>query len=430
MTQLPFQLTTDQSRAIDTITQNMTSGTTMNRLLVGDVGSGKTVVAFAVAAQVLAAGKHAFLIAPTQVLAEQHAQTAAKLFPSLCVTCVMGGTTTRAKAKTKAPTAQTPTLWIGTHALFAHLPILKPALVMYDEQHRFGVAQRSRIQDIQPEPHLLTLTATPIPRSLMLTIFRHLDLTTITTLPPGRLPTKSWVVPPAKQEDALGWIRTTLVEKTTNTSPRRLCIVVCPFIEPSKEEAFAHIASATRIFAELHTRWPSVALLHGRQPKTAQHAVLQALRKGSVDVLVTTPIVEVGIDLPTADILVIHNAERFGLASLHQLRGRVGRANQQGYCVLFSHSTSSDVQQRLRAFTQTHNGQELAELDLQHRGAGDLFGTDQHGFDQLRFASWTNATLIGQAKQLYDTLKTSGMSWSSPLAHLFTTPHNESVLAN
>lgn len=433
---LPFQLTNAQQRCVGEILTDLNSSVPMNRLLLGDVGSGKTAVAGLACQQVLAHGYHACFVAPTQILAEQHANSFAKLFPDMPLQLVTAQTK---KARQKQPLPTQPTLFVGTHAILSQLEALQPGLLIYDEQHRFGVKQRSIGQHNQKQPHLLTLTATPIPRTLLLTIFSHLSLSVIDELPPGRKPVKSWLVPPQKREDAYKWIDQQLRE---SDHPQQV-LVVCPFIDPSNEKAFENVAAASELYQELSecfaqlskeakaARPVRVGLLHGRMLKREQQEITQRLFAQEIDVLVTTPIVEVGLDLPAASIIVIEAAERFGLASLHQLRGRVGRAGQQAYCLLFSSSESKHIRERLNTFCKIHNGLELAEHDLQRRGAGDIFGTQQHGLDQLRFANWTNLELVTHAKQLADLFIQQGTPWESPLSDVFERKDEETIpLAN
>ncbi len=415
---LPFSLTAAQQKSLTDILNDLSNTQPMNRLLVGDVGSGKTIVAFLALEAIILSGSHAVLIAPTQILAEQHARKFVEQFPQIPSMLITG--------KSLRETPETPTCLIGTHAILSRWEQLSEhasvGLVVFDEQHRFGVGQRSELFAHTNEtiPHRLTMTATPIPRSLMLTIFSHLSLSVIDELPANRLPTKTWLLPEKKRENFHEWLAT---EIKTGKSREKLfqAIIVCPFIDKSEQESHEHIPAATDRFAELQS-WASqnqikIALLHSRLPAKQKQTTITALFAGEIDVLVTTPIVEVGVDIPQASAMVIEAAERFGLASLHQLRGRVGRAGQQGYCALFrSPDSPSTPNKRLKLFTETNSGQELADLDLQFRGPGDLFGTQQSGFDHLQFASWTNFELIGRAKHIADHLSPD---WQS-----FLTTHN------
>lgn len=401
--ELPFELTRAQQRCVGEILTDISKKVPMNRLLIGDVGSGKTAVAGIACGEVIAAGFSAAIVAPTQILAEQHAVTFQKLFPTLPIQIL----TSKTKLD-KKNFDQKPKMYIGTHSVLNYLEVMKPALLIYDEQHRFGVAQRSMSQHLKKPPHILTLSATPIPRTLMLTLFSHLQLSVIDEMPAGRKEIKTWLISEKKRSDSLDWIAENISAGEPLTGGPVQALVVCPFIDPSEAEGLDKIAAATQTFTDLKKFYKGkklrIELLHGRIPEKEQTEITDKLFAKKIDVLVTTPIVEVGVDLPAASIIVIEAAERFGLASLHQLRGRVGRAGQQAYCLLFTNSKSGETTGRLKKFCDIHNGLELAELDLQRRGAGDLFGTQQHGLDNLQFAEWTNLTLVTLAKRVSDKL--------------------------
>ncbi len=420
---IPFELTMAQRKCVKEILADIATTSPMNRVLIGDVGSGKTVVAGTAAYHTIKSGKSVALIAPTKILAEQHFQTLQKIFPELKIELLTGKTPkTKTLAKNPATTNPIPKFYVGTHALINKIDSIQPGLIIYDEQHRFGVTQRSESAKLQIIPHTLTMSATPIPRSLMLTIFSHLKVSTIDELPKGRIPTKTWVVPEEKRAGAYDWIAKKLCSETqtnieansTSSDSAKLALIVCPFIDPSNHEAFENIASAKETFTtiksefsklgEKHGRTFAVTLLHGKMKPTEQNKIITDLYNKKIDILVTTPVVEVGVDLPAASIMVIEASQRFGMASLHQLRGRVGRAGQQGYCLLFSDTKSKTAQERLENFSKETNGLKLAELDLKSRGSGDIFGTQQSGLSNLQFASWTNLELIGQAKKIYETL--------------------------
>lgn len=413
-TTLPFQLTKAQHKALSEILSDLQTAQPMNRMLVGDVGSGKTVVAGLAARQMLHNLHQVALIAPTQILAQQHYQTVAKLFPDLRIELITG-TDSQVAKKVKIANGEI-TWYIGTHALINHLEEIQPGLVVYDEQHRFGVGQRSQPLQLSTglTPHVLTMTATPIPRSLMLTLFDHLEVSLIDELPVGRKPVTTWLVSERKRESAYEWLKNLLEEQ-----PESLAIVVCPFIDPSHQQALENVAAAHETFKKISQQFPEsrVKLLHGQLKKKEKQQVSTQLFANEIDILVTTPVIEVGLDVPSATAIIIEGAERFGLASLHQLRGRVGRANQQAFCLLFPTPGSTIDFDRLKTFCQTNNGLQLAELDLSRRGAGDLFGTQQHGFDHLRFASWSDLSLINQAKERYEELK--GNRTYHPLLSVF-----------
>lgn len=399
---LPFTLTSAQSKAISEILTELQATTPMNRLLIGDVGSGKTVVAGIACALTTKAGQNAVLIAPTQILAGQHFAVLQKLFPNLPVLLITG------KTKKSQRLADKPSIYIGTQAVFSSLKQIQPSLIIYDEQHRFGVAQRSNALGLQPTPHVLTMSATPIPRSIMLTLFAHLAVSVLDELPAGRLSPKTWLTPETKRADALLWMSKELV------ATQQQGLVICPYIDPSFAPAKENIAAATELFETYRKQLASIpegkllklGLLHGRLSSSEKQLVIQQLYDHEIDLLIATPIVEVGVDLPSAAIMIIENAEQFGLASLHQLRGRVGRAGQQGYCLLFSKSHSPESKQRLQQFAQETSGFKLAELDLEHRGAGTLFGTQQHGFLNLQYANWTDRDRIMQAQRVYAAVQT------------------------
>lgn len=415
-TTIPFELTNAQKRCIDEILSDIQKEIPMNRILIGDVGSGKTVVAGSACWHVIKSGYSAALVAPTQILATQHAATFAKMFPDIPVSILTG--------KEKNSTFEGPRLFIGTHAVINKLDKIKPALIIYDEQHRFGVKQRSEAQQIKPFPHILTMTATPIPRTMLLTIFSHLAVSVIDELPKNRIPTKTWVLPESKRPDMYDWILEQLKEQGKGSFQT---LLICPFIDPSNSQALENVASTKERFETVKKYFGSkarVGLLHGRQTQKEKTEIIRNLFDKKIDILVTTPIVEVGIDLPQASAIIIESSERFGLASLHQLRGRVGRAGQQGYCMLFSSSKSAVAKKRLQAFSEISKGQQLAELDLQNRGAGDIFGVEQSGFGELRFATWTNFELISLAQKLLPKL---GPNWQ-PLFNFVG--NNEGPLAN
>lgn len=426
---LPFKLTTAQEKAVQQVYENITSTIPMNRLLIGDVGSGKTVVAALAALQLANNGLHTTLIAPTQILASQHANTLQQLFPQLPISLVT------AQSKLHPQSLKTPTCFVGTHALVNKITSIKPGLIIYDEQHRFGVNQRSQAVNspTTQTPHVLTMTATPIPRSLMLTIFSHLDLSLIDELPPGRKPVTTWLIPPKKRADSWLWLAEQLKEAKKHNQLSQ-ALLVCPFINQSETTEFSAV-SAAKVMAEeashfFSTHHLKVGLLHGQMAVTDKKSVTEQLYAGNIDILVTTPVIEVGLDIAAASFIYIEGAERFGLASLHQLRGRVGRAGQQAFCVLIPTKTTQNP--RLKEFTNEHNGLKLAELDLQRRGGGDLFGTTQSGFDQLRFASWTNTEIITQARTLYTSLTPQQhKEWltQSPLNSFFSQDFTQ-IMAN
>ncbi len=388
---LPFDLTQAQKRTLREIFSDLEKNKPMNRLLEGDVGSGKTVVAAAAIYVAYLNQTQSALMAPTEILAHQHYQTLDQILTPLGIKVALltGGT------KKKVEDFD---LIVGTHALIhKRASFKKLGLVVIDEQHRFGVEQRGQLLAKGQAPHLLTLTATPIPRTIALTLYGDLDLSIIDEMPPGRQEIKTWVVPPQKRESAYQWIK----KQVKNTSQQ--AFIICPLIEESAHETLQSVKAATVEYKRLQKEVFSdlkLGLLHGRLKSKEKNAVLEKFKKGKIDVLVSTPVVEVGIDIPTATIMMIEAAERFGLAQLHQLRGRVGRGLEQSYCLLFPELQGQKIIKRLKALEKTNLGMALAELDLQMRGPGEIYGTKQHGFFDLRVASFNDLALIEKTKQV------------------------------
>ncbi len=399
---LPFTLTTDQKTAIQEILKDLARKIPMNRLLEGDVGSGKTVVASAAMYAAYINGQSSILMAPTQILAEQHFQTLQMILKPLGIETglVIGG-----QKKSKQIETKTARILVGTHALLTSdiLP-RKIGCIVIDEQQRFGVNQRAELRKLTHTaftPHQLTMTATPIPRTLAQTVFGNVDLSVLISLPSGRKPVKTWVVPQTKRAAAYAWIDKEL------TKDRSQAFIVCPLIDES--ESLGAVKAATAEYARLKERvFPkrTVGLLHGRMKSDEKTAVLDAFRQKSIDILVSTPVVEVGIDIPNATIMVIEAAERFGLSQLHQLRGRVGRSDKSSYCLLFTENETPEVMTRLKALESVHNGPKLAELDLTLRGPGELFGTRQHGVPGLTLARLTDTAMVARARRSVGSLVT------------------------
>lgn len=388
---LPFELTGDQIVAIDEIRQDLLKRHPMNRFLQGDVGSGKTVVAAVASYISYLNGFQTLIMAPTEILATQHYQTIKKLFNSFPLKiAIQTGSQKSMKKGDKYD------IIIGTQALLtSSLTFDKVGLVVIDEQHRFGVAQRSLLKEKGKEPHLLTMTATPIPRTLALTLYGDLDLSTITQMPLGRLPIKTFLVPLEKRTAAYSWIQKKVKEERVQV------FIICPLIEESESETLLTVKAAKKEFEHLKNdvfKDLTVSLLHGKLKPREKELIMKEFSEGKTDILVSTSVVEVGIDIPNATIMIIEGAERFGLAQLHQLRGRIGRGSAQSYCYLFSEIREEDKLKRLHFFAATNNGVKLAEYDLGQRGAGNIFGTKQHGYLKLKIASLSDVQLMKQAK--------------------------------
>jgi len=387
---LPFELTSAQKRALREIFADLAKNTPMNRLLEGDVGSGKTVVAAAAIFVAYLNGIQSALMAPTEILANQHFKTLNQLLIplGLKISLLTGG---------QKKTESNFDLIIGTHALIhKRAKFKKLGLAIIDEQHRFGVEQRAKLIHQGKTPHVLTMTATPIPRTIALTLYSDLDLSVLDEMPPGRQKVKTWVVPPQKRKSAYQWIKKQ-IKATKNQA-----FIVCPLIEESQHETLQAVRAVTSEFKKLKKEiFPDLklGLLHGRLKSQEKRDILEKFKEGKLNILVSTPVVEVGIDIPQATIMMIEAAERFGLAQLHQLRGRVGRSNQQAYCLLFSEQLNEKTLKRLKALQQINIGMKLAEFDLQLRGPGEIYGTQQHGFTQLKVASFSDLPLIKKTKK-------------------------------
>lgn len=389
---LPFTLTNSQKQAIDEILADLSENKPMNRLLEGDVGSGKTVVAAAGALVAFANGFQSVIMAPTEILAAQHYNTLRTLFDPLKVRVSL---VTSSMKKSDLGRAD---IFVGTHALiYKKTKFDKVAFVVIDEQHRFGVAQRGQLvrksKNRSSVPHILTMTATPIPRTVALTVYGDLDLSVLTDMPLGRIKVTTWIVPRLKREKAYAWIKEQIKKDNIQI------FNVCPLIEESEKETMQDVKAVTKEYQVLSKIFKGfrLGLLHGKLPARQKQAVIEKFKKGESDILVTTPVVEVGIDIQNASIMVIEGAERFGLAQLHQLRGRVGRGAKKSYCLLFTESRSPMVRTRLSALQKYNSGFELSELDLKLRGPGEVFGLRQHGFPELKVANWQDAELIKAA---------------------------------
>ena len=381
---LPFTLTGAQMRAIGEILADLSSGAPMNRLVQGDVGSGKTMVAAAAAFCAARNGKQAALMAPTEILAEQHFQSLHKLFApmGIRVALLTGSMTPKQKKEVREAIAAGQTdLAVGTHALLTDATTFHDlGLVIADEQHRFGVAQRSKLSAKGMDPHLLVMSATPIPRTLALLMYGDLEVSIVGELPPGREPVDTFLVGESYRPRINAFIRKQVAEG-------HQCFVVCPAVEENEDLGI----KAATVWAETlqRTVFPDlrIALIHGQMKGAEKEAAMTAFARQEADVLVATTVIEVGVDVPNATLMVIEDADRFGLSQLHQLRGRVGRGGHKSYCILTSHSRNQETLLRLKALCKTTDGFKIAEEDLKMRGPGDFFGSRQSGLPSFRVAN-------------------------------------------
>lgn len=380
---LPFRPTNAQHRAVAEATGDMTSGCAMNRLLQGDVGSGKTLVAAALAYLVCQNGSMTAFMAPTEILADQHYKTLSGMLGPLGVRIakLTGSSKNKNEIKRQLAAGEID-LIVGTHALFSDdMEYRKLALVITDEQHRFGVAQRTALAGKGKRPHVLVMSATPIPRTLALIIYGDLDVSVLDELPPGRQKVDTFAVDSSYRQRLNAFIR-------KQCSQGHKVFVVCPAVEENPENNL-HLMSAEEHAKELQAILPElkVACVHGRMKAAEKDAVMSGFAYGDTDVLVSTTVIEVGVDVPEATLMIIENAERFGLSQLHQLRGRVGRGSAKSYCVLLSDNESEDVKARLKIMCDTNDGFKISEEDLRLRGPGDFFGNRQHGLPEMHVAN-------------------------------------------
>lgn len=393
---LPFELTNSQQTAIEDIFADISKTKPMNRLVEGDVGSGKTIVASVAMYAAFLNGFQSALMAPTDILANQHYKTISTFLEPLGLKVLLYTAASKKKIKEIGEFD----IAIGTHALLDDkLTFDKLGLVVIDEQQRFGVEQRAILRNKGKSPHFLTMTATPIPRTVFLTLYGDLDLSYLADMPKGRQKVKTWLVPEIKRNSAYKWIAKKVKEIDDKGRPNQV-FIVCPFIEES--ESATTVKAAVKEFEHLQKNvFPELklGLLHGKIKNAEKEQILTDFRDGKIDILVATPVVEVGIDIPNATIMLIEAADRFGLAQLHQLRGRVGRNDKESFCYLFTDSTSEKTSFRLKNMERIYNGAELAEIDLKLRGPGDVYGTLQHGVPKLKIASFSDVELIEKSKK-------------------------------
>ena len=426
LARLPFPLTGAQRRVMEEISRDVASGRPMNRLVQGDVGSGKTVVAAYAAWLAAGAGYQSALMAPTEVLSEQHFRSLSALLEpaGVRVGLLTGSITPAGKKKVRqALAAGEIDLIIGTHALLSQgVEFARLGLMVADEQHRFGVAQRAALAAKGDSPHVLVMSATPIPRTLALIIYGDLDVSVIDELPPGRTPVETYVVREDKRERMYNFVRRLVGEG-------RQVYIICPAVEENAEGGMQNaewegdgpvldLKAVTTYAKQLQTEvFPDlrVDFLHGKMKPKEKESVMAAFAAGETQVLVSTTVIEVGVDVPNAALIIIENAERFGLSQLHQLRGRVGRGKHQSYCVLITNTRSVEAMQRLRTLASTTDGFKISEEDLKLRGPGDFFGSRQHGLPQMKLADLAgDMRLLSEAQESARRLLMADPTLSQP----------------
>ena len=393
---LPFSPTGAQRRAVDEILNDMAGETSMNRLLQGDVGSGKTLVAAAALWAAIGSGYQGALLAPTELLAQQHAENLNRMLApfGIRVALLTGGLKAAARRTTLAAIRSGEAdLVVGTHAILSEgVEFARLGLAVIDEQHRFGVRQRGALAQKGAAPHLLVMSATPIPRTLGLLIYGDLDISILDELPPGRRPVKTRMMTGARRKDLYGFLDREVGEG-------RQVYIVCPAIEEGPDASLTPVKTYYEQTAKALLPNRRVGLMHGKLKPKEKAAVMEDFRTGQLDVLVSTTVIEVGVDVPNATVMVIENAERYGLSALHQLRGRVGRGAAESWCFLVSDNESESVRSRLKFLCSTTDGFAVAQYDLETRGPGDFFGSRQHGLPALQIADLANDTRTLHAAQ-------------------------------
>ena len=393
---LPFSPTGAQRRAVEEILTDMSGETSMNRLLQGDVGSGKTLVAAAAIWACIRAGYQAALLAPTEILAGQHAENLNRLLSpfGMRVALLTGGMKAAARRTTLAAIRDDEAdLIVGTHAILSEgVEFARLGLAVVDEQHRFGVRQRGLLAEKAANPHLLVMSATPIPRTLGLLMYGDLDISILDELPPGRKPVKTRCITGKKRADLYGFL-------DREIDSGRQAYIVCPAIEDAGSSGLNAVKSYYEDIAKAYLPDRRVGLMHGKLKPKEKAEVMDDFKSGRLDALVSTTVIEVGVDVPNATVMVIENAERYGLSALHQLRGRVGRGAAESWCFLVSDNASESVQKRLKFLCSTSDGFAVAQYDLETRGPGDFFGSRQHGLPTLQIADLMNDTRTLHAAQ-------------------------------
>lgn len=399
---IPFELTGAQRKTLDEIVTDLQRDLPMNRLVQGDVGSGKTVVALLAMVLAILDGGQTAILAPTEILAEQHFKGMARLLEPMAEAFgrpfhirILTGSTPASERKEilEGLTAGQVDILVGTHAIIQDQVEMKDLrLAVIDEQHRFGVEQRSALREKGSNPHMLVMTATPIPRTLALTLYGDLDLSIIDEMPPGRQPIKTRWLMPQERERAYRFIQ-------SHIEKGRQAFIICPLVEESdKTEAKSAVEEHQRLQSEIFPRY-KLGLLHGRLKAEEKEGVMRAFRDQETHILVSTSVVEVGIDIPNATVMLVEGANRFGLAQLHQFRGRVGRGEHESYCLLLADKASAEAEERLKVVEETLDGFKLAEHDLKMRGPGEFFGTRQSGLPDLKLVKLTDVRLLELARQ-------------------------------
>ncbi len=400
---LPYELTPDQLQTFEEIKKDLTSGRVMARLIQGDVGSGKTVVAELALLMTASSGHQGAIMAPTEVLAKQHYETMQRDMDRYGLKCclLVGSMTAAEKKKAYSDIAEhRADIVIGTHTLFQEKLIFDDlALCVTDEQHRFGVKQRENLSKKGVSPHILVMSATPIPRTLAMMLYGDMDISRITTMPSDRMAIKNCVVGQSYRNTAYNFIKKQVDEG-------RQAYIICPMIDSEEDSELENVTDYTESLKELFGNTVKIDKLHGKMKPKEKNEVMDRFKNGETDILVSTTVVEVGVNVPNATVMMIENAERFGLAQLHQLRGRVGRGKHQSYCIFVYGRESDEIKERLGVLLKSNNGFEIANEDLRMRGPGDLFGIRQCGEMYFKLGDvYNDATLLNSANEAVNSLE-------------------------
>ena len=407
---LPYHLTRAQQTVLGEICVDLSGHTPMNRLVQGDVGSGKTVVAAAAMYVAAKNGCQAALMVPTEILARQHYENFVRMMNGQARVCLLIGSMRQKEKEAVYEEIESGSadIIIGTHAMIQERVIYKNlALVVTDEQHRFGVIHRDAIAQKGDNPHVMVMSATPIPRTLALILYGDLDISIIDELPPGRKPVATYAVGESMRKRIYAFLK-------KHIDNGRQAYIVCPLIEETENADLKNVAAYAKTLAEKVFPAYRIALLHSRLPAIEKEALMAQFKEGRIDILVSTTVIEVGVDVANANIMVIENAERFGLSQLHQLRGRVGRGSEQSYCILFNQSDGELAKKRMQILCESNDGFVISEEDLKLRGPGDFFGTKQHGLPTLRIANlFSDMDILKEAQQAASLLQSGALNVSA-----------------
>ena len=407
---LPYHLTRAQQTVLGEICVDLSGHTPMNRLVQGDVGSGKTVVAAAAMYVAAKNGCQAALMAPTEILARQHYENFVRMMNGRARVCLLIGSMRQKEKEAVYEEIESGSadIIIGTHAMIQERVVYKNlALVVTDEQHRFGVIHRDAIAQKGDNPHIMVMSATPIPRTLALILYGDLDISIIDELPPGRKPVATYAVGESMRKRIYAFLK-------KHIDNGRQAYIVCPLIEETENADLKNVAAYAKTLAEKVFPAYRIALLHSRLPAIEKEALMAQFKEGRIDILVSTTVIEVGVDVANANIMVIENAERFGLSQLHQLRGRVGRGSEQSYCILFNQSDGELAKKRMQILCESNDGFVISEEDLNLRGPGDFFGTKQHGLPTLRIANlFSDMDILKEAQQAASLLQSGALNVSA-----------------